>query len=146
MIVEERCYTMVPGGVPKWIELYERGGLEVQSRILGNRIGCFQTETGTLNQIVHIWGFEDFNDRMSRREKLFKDPQWLSFAEKAAELIVNTATFSLISVRMRSSLDMGPLSFPQRKRALGNQVARPGKLASNPRPTSCRSTKGATPL
>lgn len=96
MIVEERCYTLVPGGVAPWMELYEREAKEVQTSILGNLIGCFHTEIGTLNQVVLLWGYEDFNDRMRRREKLFQDPKWQGFIKKSAELLVKMESRLLI--------------------------------------------------
>jgi hypothetical protein len=36
--------------MPKWLALYEEVGLPVQLRHLGNLIGFFQNEIGTLNQ------------------------------------------------------------------------------------------------
>ena len=55
--------TFKPLKMGKWLALYEECALPVQLKYLGNLIGFFQTEIGTLNQVVHLWGFSDLNDR-----------------------------------------------------------------------------------
>ena len=37
-------------------------------------IGYFTTEIGTLNQIVHMWGYESMAQRQERRTALYSDP------------------------------------------------------------------------
>jgi hypothetical protein len=70
----------------KWLALYEEYGLPVQTKYLGNLIGFFQTEIGTLNQVVHLWGFNDLNDRAKRRADMSKDPAWHEFIRRNEEL------------------------------------------------------------
>jgi hypothetical protein len=72
--------------MPKWLALYEEYGLPVQLRHLGNLIGFFQNEIGTLNQVVHLWGFDDLNDRQRRRAEMAKDPGWHEFMRRNEEL------------------------------------------------------------
>lgn len=84
MIVDERSYTLVPGKLKEWAALYEKEGLPVQSRILGNLIGFFVTEVGTLNTIVHLWGYENFAERERRRAQMNADPDWQAYLAKAA--------------------------------------------------------------
>ena len=84
MIIDERTYTLQPGKLKEWQALYEREGLPVQGRILGNLIGFFVTEVGTLNQIVHLWGYENFAERERRRAQMNADPAWQAYLQKAA--------------------------------------------------------------
>jgi hypothetical protein len=86
MIVDHRTYTFHPLKMPKWIALYEEHGLPVQLKHLGNLLGFFQTEIGTLNQVIHLWGFEDLNDRQRRRAEMAKDPGWHEFMRRNEEL------------------------------------------------------------
>ena len=64
MIVEPRIYTLQPGGTTEYFQLYEKHGLEVQMRILGSLLGCYQTvgrmwaECGVLNQVIFLWADE----------------------------------------------------------------------------------------
>ena len=74
------------GGWGKWLALYEELALPVQQKYLGNLIGFFQTEIGTLNQVVHLWGFEDLNERQRRRAEMAKVPAWQEFLVRNEEL------------------------------------------------------------
>jgi len=69
MIVEERIYTLHPGKVPEMVKLYGEEGLPLQQNYLGKFIGYFTTETGNLNQVVFMWGYESLDDRAARRER-----------------------------------------------------------------------------
>jgi hypothetical protein len=84
MIVDLRTYTMVPGRLKAFLELYEAEGLPVQRRHQPNLIGYFVTEIGTQNQVVHLWGYEDHADRERRRASLEIDPDWIAYRKKSA--------------------------------------------------------------
>jgi NIPSNAP len=79
VFVEERTYTLKPGTVADYLSAYARDGLEVQREHLGNLIGYFTTEIGTLNQIVHMWGYESMAERQQRRTALYSDPRWQEY-------------------------------------------------------------------
>jgi len=83
MIVEERNYSFALGDVARFVELYEKEGVHIALRHLGNLIGYFRTEVGhDLNEFVHLWGFVDFEDRAARRRAFWADPEWLDFATR----------------------------------------------------------------
>ena len=88
MIVEERIYTLHAGKVPEMVKLYGEEGLPLQEKYLGKFIGYFTTETGNLNQVVFMWGFESLHDRTARREKMAKDPAWQGYLKKVQPLIL----------------------------------------------------------
>jgi hypothetical protein len=87
MIYEERIYTLEPGKVGEYFAIYEKEGLAVQQAILGRLVGYFQTDIGTLNQVVHIWAYDSLEDRAKRRAKLYQDPGWLACVAKMRPLI-----------------------------------------------------------
>lgn len=87
MIVDERTYTLYTGKVGEYLRLYQAEGLEIQKRILGNLLGYFSTEVGTLNQIVHLWGYESMEERTRRRAELTADPGWQAYLVKITPLI-----------------------------------------------------------
>ena len=89
MFVEQRTYTLLPGSQGEWLENYEKYGLEIQTKILGRLVGYFSTEFGALNQVVHMWAYETFEDRAERRKKLFQNAVWLEFLPKVRPLIVS---------------------------------------------------------
>ena len=88
MIVEMRTYTLKPGQVGNYLKLYEAEGLETQTRILGRLLGYYASETGDVNQVIHLWAYDDLADRQRRRAALFADPVWLAYIPKIVELIV----------------------------------------------------------
>lgn len=89
MIVEMRTYTLKPGSAAAYLKTYEEKGLEVHRRILGNLIGYFSTEIGNINQVVHLWGYDSFEDRQRRRAELVKNSEWQAFLELALPYFVN---------------------------------------------------------
>lgn len=87
MIVEQRTYTLKPGKVGEYLALYREEGLEVQLAHLGQLVGYYSVEVGALNQIIHMWAYDDANDRARRRKALYADPRWLNVVEKLVALI-----------------------------------------------------------
>ncbi|MBM3529383.1 MAG: NIPSNAP family protein [Alphaproteobacteria bacterium] len=92
MFVEQRLYTFAPGNKDEFVRLYEAEGREPQERHLGLPVGYYFSEIGPLNQVTTLWAYETLNDRVERRERLFKDPGWTSFLKKARTLLVAQET------------------------------------------------------
>ena len=86
MVIDHRTYTFHPLKMPKWLALYEEHGLPVQLNHLGNLIGFFQNEIGTLNQVVHLSGVADLNDCQRRCAEMAKDTAWHEFMGRNEEL------------------------------------------------------------
>ena len=96
MIVEERIYTLEVGKVPEFLRLYEQEGLAIQTPILGNLIGYFSSEIGELNLIVHMWGYESFEERTRRRAELMASAGWQAFVAKVRPLVLRQENRILI--------------------------------------------------
>ena len=88
MIVEERIYTLQPGKVPEMVRLYGEEGLPLQQKYLGRFIGYFTSETGNVNQVVFLWGYDSLDDRAARRARLADDPAWQAYLQKVIPLLV----------------------------------------------------------
>jgi hypothetical protein len=89
VIVEMREYTLRAGTVAEYLQLYEREGLAIQREILGHMVGYYTTEVGpAVNQVVHLWAFESFEDREDRRARLAADPGWRSYLQKIRPMLV----------------------------------------------------------
>lgn len=88
MLVEQRTYTCAPGKVREYLQLYQDFGVQVHAEILGHWLGCYVTEAGPLNQVVHLWGFSSFEDRLRRRSQLAADPRWRDYLVRAAGIVV----------------------------------------------------------
>ena len=96
MIVEQRTYTLHPGKTPEWLDIYEREGRELQVHHLGRMIGYFTTEIGPLNEVVHLWAYEDLEDRRRRREALTSTLEWQALLGKLLPLCRDMASKILI--------------------------------------------------
>lgn len=76
MIYELRSYTLRPGGVPAYVELFGGKGLPLLSRY-ATLVGYFHVETGNrLNRIVHVWRYESRAHRLAQRTALMAEPEW----------------------------------------------------------------------
>lgn len=74
MIYEMRTYTLKPGTVP---EFEERFAQALPHRQKYSRLGAFwHTEFGPLNQVIHVWPYEDLAERARVRAAAAKDPNW----------------------------------------------------------------------
>ena len=88
MIIDYRAYTFRPGTVPAFLDLFENEGMAVQQRILGNFIGMFRHETGPLNQVIHMWGYDNVAERERRRAECAADPGFQAYVKKARDMIL----------------------------------------------------------
>ena len=83
-LYELRTYTLYVGKMAEVVKLYseegyptlEKGG---QSK---NLVGYFQSDVGTLNQLVHLWKFDDDADRRLHWKAVFANTDFMAFAVK----------------------------------------------------------------
>jgi len=74
MIYEIRTYDLVPRSVP---EFEKRSAAMIEGRAKYSQVGGFwSTEVGPLNQVVHIWPYDDLNQRAEIRGKAVADGAW----------------------------------------------------------------------
>jgi hypothetical protein len=109
MIVEKRVYTLKPGKTGDYLALYRAEGLLVQTKHLGMLIGYYSVDVGTLNQIIHMWGYADMNERAARRAALYADPDWQRVVPKL---------FAMIERMENSILTPAPFAQPQSSKLL----------------------------
>jgi hypothetical protein len=86
MLLDVRTYTCRPGTIKKHLALYEKMGKGPQTSHLGQPIAYLVTETGNVNQYIHIWAYEDAADRARRRAAMMADPEWIAFMDESAKL------------------------------------------------------------
>lgn len=84
MILEERTYSFAPGKMPSYIDRFFVEALPIMRQHLGEPHGCYTTETGDLNQFVHLWRYDSLADRETRRAAMYRDPKWLEYIQRAA--------------------------------------------------------------
>lgn len=86
MLLDVRTYRCRVGTLAKHLALYEQLGKGPQTRHLGQPLAFLTTETGNVNEYIHIWVYENAGDREAKRAGLWKDPEWLAYAAESAKL------------------------------------------------------------
>ena len=92
MYVEERMYTLQVGKAAEYLKQYESEGMAVQLRHLPHMVGYYVNEVGAQNLIVHLWAYEDLNQRDKCRAAMQADPAWQAYLPKVRALIVSQET------------------------------------------------------
>jgi hypothetical protein len=87
MIVEQRDYQVHPGKLGEVVRLYAEEGVALQLEHLGQFLGAFTTDIGTLSTYTALWGYESLDERGERRAKLQADPRWQEFLKKLQPLL-----------------------------------------------------------
>ncbi|MEZ5646068.1 MAG: NIPSNAP family protein [Burkholderiaceae bacterium] len=102
MIIEHRTYTVVHGQMDDYLARYEQYGLPVLRRHLGRLQGCYLSEIGPLNQVLHVWIYDSLAERERRRAQLESDPEWQAFK------VTNRGTFTHQEVRILRPAKFSP--------------------------------------
>lgn len=106
MIVEMRTYVLRPGTVPAFMERFAEG---LTARLQFSKLGgIWHSDVGTLNQVVHVWPYESFEDRERIGQAARKTGKWPP----------NTHEFILF--QESKILQPAPFSPPLEERKLGN--------------------------
>lgn len=87
MLVEMRTYILHAGKIATFLSAMEQEGLAIERPILGRLLGYYSSEIGTLNQVIHLWGYDSFEERTRRRTQLAQDAAWQRFVPQVMPLI-----------------------------------------------------------
>ena len=102
MFVEQRIYSLVPGGADEYIRNYEESGRAVQERILGGMLGYYTRDIGELNQLVYLWPFTSMDERTRRRAALAADADFKAFRSKIRHLVLKQESSILVPAGRRA--------------------------------------------
>jgi hypothetical protein len=101
MLIEMRSYVLRPGALPEFMRLMQSTGIGIEQPILGQLLGFYSTEIGSINKVIHLWGYASFEERQRRRALLNANADWLAFVPQVLPLIetmhnelLNPAPFS----------------------------------------------------
>lgn len=87
-IYELRTYMFLPGKLSDATQLYREEGWPALQRHPARLVGYFTGDVGALNQLVHLWKFEDDADRREFWAGVFADEHFMAFARKLRPLIL----------------------------------------------------------
>ena len=86
MLLDVRTYRCRPGTIKAHLALYDKLGKAPQSRVLGAPLLFMTTETGNVNEYMHVWAYENAADREARRAALWTDAEWLVYVAESGKL------------------------------------------------------------
>ena len=85
MLYDVRTYVCRPGTIKAHLAIYAEHGYDVQRKHLGEPVVYLQTETGNVNSYIHIWAYQDAQDRAQRRAAMQADPKWVAYVKLSGE-------------------------------------------------------------
>ena len=87
-IFELRTYTLHVGKLSKAIEVYKDLGWPALQKYKNNIIRYYIGDVGALNQIIHVWQFEDDNARRELWKIIYNDKDFMKFATEFRPLVL----------------------------------------------------------
>ena len=96
-IYELRTYNAIVGKMSELVALYKNEGWPVLSKHPPKLVGYFTGDVGALNQLIHIWKFEDDADRRAFWAGVYGDADFMAFAAKIRPLIAEQQNKLMLS-------------------------------------------------
>jgi hypothetical protein len=105
MIVEYREYTiLIPKREAFWTN-YRDYGIPIQLRYLHSPIGFYFVDVGRTTNFIHMWPFDSYADRETRRHSLHLDPDWNQYVKSSHKFIIDINTRILRPLDFRAGAE-----------------------------------------
>jgi len=88
-IFELRTYTLHVGKLGQAIQIYNELGWPALKKYNENIVRYFIGDVGALNQIIHVWQFEDDNNRRDLWKTIYADKDFIKFASEFRPLVLS---------------------------------------------------------
>ena len=92
MIYELRTYQLAFGGLPKYLEVAKTMILPAVAEYGIKPLGFWYSEIGQLNEAVHLWAYEDLNERQAKWARWTQDPRRAEVAKQLQGVILSQST------------------------------------------------------
>ena len=86
-IYEMRTYQVVVGQMAAVVDLYKHKGWPALEKHPHKLIGYFTGDIGAMNQLIHIWKFDDDADRRAFWAGVFGDQAFMAFAKQLRPML-----------------------------------------------------------
>lgn len=88
-LYEMRTYTLIVGKMADVVQLYKTEGWPALQKHPQKLVGYFTGDIGAMNQLIHIWKFDDDADRRAFWAGVFSDEQFMAFARQLRPMILS---------------------------------------------------------
>ena len=97
-VYDFRMYTLKPGATPDYMAAVRELALPIRKKYGVKLAGWYYSDVGELNQVVHIWWFEDHAHMADAKAKIAADPDWVQkYLPRVRGLIVAQKTYLMLS-------------------------------------------------
>ena len=96
MLYELRFYTLFSGCLPRYVPLL-LDALPARERYSQN-VGIWTSQSGSVDQLVHLWAYTDANERTNLRPSIDADPAWQRFVPQILPMIQSIQNYFLMRV------------------------------------------------
>ena len=104
MIYDFREYTLNPGATADYMAAVKEVALPIRQKYGVKLAGWYYSEIGELNQVVHIWAFDDEAHMAEAKGKVSRDPDWTGKYLPRVQGLIESQKTSLMM-----SPDFGPV-------------------------------------
>ena len=87
-LYELRTYTLHVGKMAEAIKLYNTVAWPALKKYEDKLVGYFTGDVGAMNQIVHLWRYDDDADRRKHWATVFADEDFMAFARQFRPMIL----------------------------------------------------------
>lgn len=88
-IYELRTYSVIVGKMSEVISHYKNEGWPALAKHPPKLVGYFTGDVGAINELIHVWKFDDDADRRAFWATLYADPAFQAFAAKLRPLLLS---------------------------------------------------------
>jgi hypothetical protein len=97
-VYDFRMYTLKPGATPDYMAAVREVAMPIRQKYGVKLAGWYYSEVGDLNQVVHIWAFQDYAHLAEAKAKVAADPDWTgTYLPRVRGLIVAQKTSLMLS-------------------------------------------------
>ena len=94
MVFDFRMYTFKPGAIPSYMAAVEEVAIPIRKRHGVKLAGWYYSDVGDLNQVTHIWAFDDLKHLKEAKEAVTTDPEWSgTYIPRVSGLLVAQNTY-----------------------------------------------------
>ena len=94
MVFDFRTYTFKPGGIPAYMAAAGEVALPIRKRYGIKLAGWFYSDVGDLNQVTHIWAYNDLKHLKEGKDAVVADPEWSgTYIPRVSGLLVAQNTY-----------------------------------------------------
>ncbi len=104
MVFDFRIYTFKPGAIPAYMAAVEEVAIPIRKRHGVKLAGWYYSDVGDLNQVTHIWAFDDLKHLKEAKEAVTSDPEWSGkYVPRVSGLLVAQNTY------LMNTAEFGPV-------------------------------------